>query len=64
MVFLGHAFETDSELVINPDAVLTLPVCAQPLESISRRHSQIVEPGSCIELLQLANRHPLLPFSS
>jgi hypothetical protein len=39
--------ETDSELVVNPDAVLILPVSLERLKSIPPKFVEILQTGSC-----------------
>jgi hypothetical protein len=41
--------ETDSELVINPNAVLTFPIPFQFFQAIAWRHSQIVQCRGAVE---------------
>jgi hypothetical protein len=49
--------KTDSPLVIDPDAVLTLPVAPQGLESVPRRDPHVIEASGDLELPQLASSH-------
>jgi hypothetical protein len=49
--------EADAPLVVDPDAVLALPIAAKHLESVSGRHTQVVEAGGNLELAQLAASH-------
>ena len=39
--------ETDSKLVVNPDAVLILSVSLESLKSIPRKFLEILQTGSC-----------------
>jgi len=50
-------FEADSVLVVDSDAVLSLPVAMQFLEPVSRRNSQVVERLGRIEHRQLSFRY-------
>lgn len=43
-------------LVIDPYAVLTFPLAAQCLKSISWRHTKVIQMGSGVELLKLEER--------
>jgi hypothetical protein len=62
--------ETDAELVIDPDAMLTSTITFERLEAISGWHPQIVEPICDFQLPQLAPCHAsyiretLNPFAS
>ena len=49
--------EADSPLIIDPDAVLPLPVAPQSLQSIAGRNAQVIEAGGDFELTQLATSH-------
>jgi hypothetical protein len=49
--------KADTQLVIDPDAVLTLPVAPQGLQSVPRRDSQVIEAGGDLELAQLASSY-------
>ena len=44
--------ETDSELVVYSDAVLTGSIALEGFESVSRRHAQIVQPPRDFRLAQ------------
>jgi hypothetical protein len=46
-------------LVVDPDAVLALPVTAQSLQSVSGRDPQVVEALRSIQHPELPQRHPL-----
>jgi hypothetical protein len=50
--------EADPILVIDPDAVLALPVAGEGLEVVARERAKIVESLSGVELHQLALRDP------
>jgi hypothetical protein len=49
--------EADPPLVVDPDAVLTLPIAAKGLKPISRWHAQVVQAGGNLELAQLTASH-------
>jgi hypothetical protein len=41
--------ETNSELIIDPDAVLSLSVPLQDFKTVSRRYQQVCQLGSVVE---------------
>jgi hypothetical protein len=45
--------EAHSVLIVDPDAVLPLPISGKSFQSIAGRHAQIVQTDSDIELVQL-----------
>jgi hypothetical protein len=49
--------ETSSILLIDPDAVLPAPVCAQPFETIPRGDSELEEIPDAIHLIELPPGH-------
>jgi hypothetical protein len=51
--------ETDPPLVVDPDAVLPLPISPQPLESVPGRDPQVVQPLGGIKHPELPQGHPL-----
>lgn len=51
--------ETYSPLIVNSDAVLTLPVTCQSLKPVSRNHSDILQLFGVIQHSQLPPRHGL-----
>jgi hypothetical protein len=50
--------ETDSPLVIDPNAVLPLPATSESFQVIPRNHAQICERRCSMELVQFPLRHP------
>jgi len=48
--------ETDAELVVYPNAVLTLPVALEPFQTIARGTSQVEQADGGVQ-------HPELPLS-
>jgi hypothetical protein len=50
-------YKADTELIVDTDAVLTLPVADEGLQAIARRNSQIVQIRGSFHLIQLAERH-------
>jgi hypothetical protein len=49
--------ETDAPLIIDPDAVLSLPLAPQSFQPIAGGNAQVFETGGDLELAQLAARH-------
>jgi hypothetical protein len=59
---VGVAFVPDKAnppLVVDSNAVLSLPITFQRLQAISRRGSQVTEFNGRIQLAQLPKRHSL-----
>jgi hypothetical protein len=54
---LSAPAEADSPLIIDPDAVLPLPVTPQDLQPIAGRNAQVIEAGGDLKLAQLATSH-------
>lgn len=50
--------KTDSELVIDPNAVLPFPIAAQLLKTIARRVSQVIQPYGEVDDLEFSGRDP------
>jgi len=48
--------ETDSPLIVDPDAVLPDPITSQRLQPVARRHAERVEEASRMDLGQLPDR--------
>jgi|HubBroStandDraft_6_1064221.scaffolds.fasta_scaffold176413_2 hypothetical protein len=46
--------EADSPLIVDANAVLSLPIAAQGFEPIARRGCQIAEVGGSVELPELS----------
>ncbi len=57
MAILPH--ETHPPLVVDPDAVLSLPVRSESFKPVSRRDLQIIKPGGGVYLHELPERHTL-----
>jgi hypothetical protein len=51
--------EADTELIVDPDAVLVRPIANQRLQPIARRHSQGLKTPRCIKHEQLSPCHAL-----
>jgi hypothetical protein len=51
--------EAHSELIVDPDAVLSRAVAAKRFEAIARRYAQVVEQLGPLQLLQLTTRYRL-----
>lgn len=51
--------KADPKLVVDPDTKLTVTVASQCLETVSRRHTEVVETRGDLELPQLSYCHPL-----
>jgi hypothetical protein len=49
--------ETDSVLLIDPDAMLTLPVASQPLQPIAWWDTQLRKILHAVQLIQFAPNH-------
>jgi len=49
--------KTNSPLIVDANAVLTSPIAAQSFQSIARWHTQKIQRGRSVQLLQLAQRH-------
>jgi hypothetical protein len=56
--FTVPPYETDPILVVNPDAVLPLPVAGEGLKVIARKRAQVIESLGCVKLRELALRDP------
>jgi hypothetical protein len=54
----GFEPETNPPLIVDRDRVLTEPVLDQRMESVTRRHSQIVEARGRIDRFELAQGAP------
>lgn len=48
--------KADSPLVVYRNRMLTYPITLQRVESVARRHSQIVQPNRQIQILELSSR--------
>ena len=57
--FVAGPFETNSPLVVDAYAVLSLAVAFQRLEAIAGRNQQILQAAGLAQLQQLAPRRPL-----
>jgi len=53
----GRPTKAEAELIIDSNAVLPGPVTFERFQSISRRHSQILQLGRDLQLPQLAPSH-------
>ena len=51
--------KTDAPLVVDADAVPSLPVALEGFESVARRHPHVIQLLRCRELRELAKGHPL-----
>src|SRR5687767_4956728 len=51
--------ETDAPLIVDPNAVLALPIALESFEAVAGRCCQFGEPGYRIEHVELAMRHLL-----
>jgi hypothetical protein len=51
--------ETDTPLIVNPDAVLALPVANQGLKLVARWNEQILQCFGTMQEIQLAPGYPL-----
>ena len=49
--------KTDAPLIVNTNAVVAGTIALECFKSISRRHSQIIQPGGNLELSQLSSCH-------
>jgi hypothetical protein len=56
-------FETDPPLIVDPDAVLALPIALQPLKLVSRRYPQVLYVLSCFEQEELPQSLTLNVFA-
>jgi hypothetical protein len=50
--------EADSPLIVDPHAVLTLPITRERLEAIAGRRSQIIQGARIVQLEELAVANP------
>jgi hypothetical protein len=48
--------ETDPPLIVDPDRVLTLPVCPQGFEAVARGNTKVAKDPSLIQETKLAKR--------
>jgi hypothetical protein len=55
--------EADPPLIVDPDAVLTCAITAQPFQAVPRRHAKIVQPRRSIKHPELPQGHLLHPRS-
>ena len=53
----GGPTEADTVLVVDPDAVLALPVTPERFQTIPRRHPQVIKLTSDLKLPEFAARH-------
>ncbi len=51
--------KADSPLVVNTDAVLALAVTSEFFQLVPRRHSQVLQPFSCVKDEELPESHSL-----
>jgi hypothetical protein len=51
--------EADPPLVIDPDAVLPLPITAQSFQPVARRDAQVVQAVRSVQHPELPQCHPL-----
>jgi hypothetical protein len=51
--------KADAPLIIDPDAVLTLPITAKSLQVIAGWHFQRIQQSRCMQLQQLSSGNPL-----
>ena len=49
--------ETDSELVVDPDAVLSFPVAFESFQTVPWRNAKVLQPPSYFQLPKLAPGH-------
>ena len=49
--------ETQPELIVDPDAVLSLSITFEPLQMIPRRNAKVIQPPRDFELAKLATGH-------
>jgi hypothetical protein len=49
--------ETQPELIVDPDAVLSLPIAFEPLQTIPRWNAKVIQPPRDFELAKLATGH-------
>ena len=49
--------ETDPELVVDPDAVLSFPVALKSFQTISRRDAKVIQPPGDFQLPKLTPGH-------
>lgn len=57
----ARPLEADSPLVIDPDAVLPLPVALQSFKPVSGQDRKILNSDRCVELIQFHLRLPQKP---
>ena len=50
--------EADAILIVDPDAVLALPIASKRLKAIAWKDGQITKLACRVQLLELALRHP------
>jgi hypothetical protein len=50
--------KTNSELVVDPNAVLPFPVASQFLKTVARRILQVLQPHSEVDRLQFSDSRP------
>jgi len=55
----GRPAETDAELIVHSDAVLTQPVTLEDFKPVAGRNTEVFDPGCDLQLPQLAPRHIL-----
>jgi hypothetical protein len=54
--------ETDTILIVDPDALLSRSVAAEPLQPIPRRNGKLQEIPNSVDLIELSSRHrPQIP---
>jgi hypothetical protein len=46
--------ETDAILLIDPDAVLVVPITAEPFQPVAGRHGELPELSDAVDLVQLS----------
>jgi hypothetical protein len=54
----GAPYEADAILIVDTNAVLTHTISAKSFQSVSRRHSQVVQIQGCIENSQFLEGSP------
>jgi hypothetical protein len=54
-IILPH--EAEASLIVDPDAVLALPVALERFEAVAGRCPEIGEPGRRVKHVELAQRH-------
>jgi len=53
----GRPAETDAELIVHTDAVLTCSVALQGFKAVAGRNAEVVDPACDLQLPQLAPCH-------